>query len=31
MPPFLGFLVLRSFVAALQQARWAFILSLIHI
>ena len=27
MPPFLGFLVLRSFVAALQQARWAFIVA----
>ncbi|NMU93477.1 MATE family efflux transporter, partial [Achromobacter ruhlandii] len=27
MPPFLGFLVLRSFVAALQQPRWAFIVA----
>ncbi|WP_029954827.1 polysaccharide biosynthesis C-terminal domain-containing protein, partial [Achromobacter sp. DH1f] len=28
MPPFLGFLVLRSFMAALQQPRWAFIVAI---
>ena len=27
MPPFLGFLVLRSFLAALQKPRWAFIVA----
>ena len=28
MPPFQGFLVLRSFMAALQQPRWAFIVAI---